>query len=557
VLKKDILGTDNSLLLEEKYELYKNIEVRFLMEYYFRIAYSYLREQGIINYSDEKKYCFLNGYENDFSLYYGICSRVNLIGYERLEGYNIIGLSLNPSRCNWKDYITVYKYFYVIEFCVDIFCNKFQSKYFNIYKDNGFDIISNNYHVDVLFKALDIDTKPSKMKEWIKNFNHKEWKHFLIYENETRYPNTFLQQIRKWYAPQLFYHEQKNKNIIYEKVICYQIFTPYKDTFCLEKEKKLTNFYESQTLEDKKKFLRKDYKKIIDLEDSMLTSTEIKKMKNFIPIFRLENDTNYIHMNDTLSPTFSHWFSYNDKKFETICDFVHYKLSCHFLSPREVSSLQISKNYFEKLKKIQDLVYNKKKFEFLNESMNNFDFKLSLITNDFSKDLILKEQQNDLNCIFVNDEFKNEKLRFLHQFELFQSWFLQTKNNNTKLCLQYFLKIFYPNFTYLEDLSIDEDYITCFHFELDDNSYMNFKEIFKNFSYQEFNFCNNFISSIQNLEYKNDFIKYNFQLCLVDIVSFYPTQFIIYDFEKIQTKKNAYCNTIWIENSLLFLKNNT
>lgn len=556
VLKEDILGTNNLLLVEKKYALYTELETRFLMEHYFRMAYQYLRETGVIHYNDEQKYCYLNGFSDDFSLYYGLCNRINLIGYARLEGYNIVGLALNPSKCNWQDYVTVYKYYHVIEFCVDVFCNKYESKYSDIYTENGFDFVSGNYSVDVLFKALDMDFKPSKLKEWAETFNYREWKHFLIYENESRYPGTFLSQIRKWYAPQLFYYEQQNKNIIYEKKICQKIFQPYNTkAFSLEKEEKLETLYNSQDFKQKKKFLQKDYKKIVQLEDSQLTSLEIKRMKNFIPISTFQNDVVYLQADDRLSPVFPHQFVFQNKKFETILDFVHFKLLCHFVSPKEALS-QKTKNYYQNLLDSKNSLYNKKKFELLNESMNNFDFKLNLIQKDFTNDLILKEQKNDLDIVFVNKEFKEEKMRFLHQFQLFNDWFLTTKNQDKDLSLDIFLKIFYPQFTIVSNLEEDEDYITSFYFDLDEKSIMNIKDIFTNFIPNEFSFCNHFISTIHKLKNKRDFILYNFQFCLVDIVKFYPKKFISFEYDKIQTKKNGYCDTIWIENSLKFLEKN-
>lgn len=558
VLKDDLLESYNTLLVEKKYSLYTELEIRFLMEHYFRTAYEYLREKNIIDYDDNQKYCYLNGYSNEFSLYYGLCSRMNLIGYSRLEGYNIIGLSLNPSKCNWNDYITTYKYYYVIEFCVDVFCNKYQSEYFDIYVKNRFNFISQNYSVDVLFKALDKDTKPSTMKNWFKNFNHKEWKHFLIYENETRYPNTFLFQIRKWYAPQLFYHEQKNKNIIYEKKICEKIFTPLisntldcKKQLFLEKEKKLENLYHSQDFQQKKKFLQmKEYKKIVDWENSELTSLEIKKMRNYIPKFTFQDDVNYIETNNPLSPIFPHNFTFQNKKFETILDFVHFKFLCHFVSPKD-AYLQKSKDFYQNLIIVKNSFYNKKKFELLSETMNDFNFKIKLLKNDNINDTILKEQKNDFDILFVNQEFKEEKMRFLHQFQLFNEWFEKIKTNKSSLSV--FLNIFYPHYLYKNDLEEDEEYISAFYFELDDNSIMNIKEIFTNFSEKNFNFLNNFISTFQNLDNKRDFIIHNFQFCLLDIVKFYPKK-ISFEFDKIKSQRNGYCDTIWIENCLSLLK---
>lgn len=457
--KKDLVHTIHSDLLEEKYKLYKNLEIQQMLEFYFRECYSFLEKKGALQWNRNQKYIFqLEEKLNDHEYMLGTDS-----GF---IGNNCIGKALSNECDIWKDQNMefLYKGYHVIEYLVDYYLSFTDFKKFY------------NKNVYELFRQIGLwSEKGTDFQKWYYSFHDKQWIHRMILEEEMQSGGSICFLIEKWYSGQRKYYE-KNKMI--------QVLYPV-----LKKKYKIDNedvFHQKENLNEillkyefsELKFDRTIGKKIAELEMNQLTSSEKKRGKVFYPFQYPNENTIFVRKNDYLSPYKPYYFEMDGFVFENIISCVYFKCISHFvISTKEAHDMiQTCKNYDMILEEAMKSSIERQFYKEMYNKLDNIWVQYALLEEKnfklYPREFeIFKNTAQDIQECVYDQSFANDSLHFIRGlFEFSEFWTEELFEKYQKKIFLLYLWIFYPGLvkSWKEQYKITQDEIPNFLQELTD-----------------------------------------------------------------------------------------
>jgi hypothetical protein len=434
IFQEDIQKTKSSELIQEKWNIYQRIEFQKMFEFYLRKTFQMLKAKNEIEWIPGR---YVFKYDNN-----DVLSPLEyMIGVDsKFKGQNIYGRVFLEKPLLWKEENVefLYKAYLVIEYLVEYYLkNRDMSLY---------------YDQDIFQLAWKLKLGSPRHQDWVQWFNEfddKSWIHLHLLEEEVEVPKTICFCIEKWYC--------KIRNLIGKNCILEEFFP------CLQSgmKKDLNLIHQSgiaqeitSLYENPKMFIPKEIAmKILPYEFNALTSSEIKKKKEFYPYHfysPTESQRNLplyiIEKKDPLSPYYPRKIHHYGKTFSCILEFVFY--TC-FLKWNQSPIVNVENLEFCHESQM-NLVFEKQFYKLIFEKMEKYQVQLALVQekdlSQFEKEypLYLEKQQELEECIICKG-YENESIEFIHVWtNFYEFWSDDLLDTHTEQIITLFLLIFYP-----------------------------------------------------------------------------------------------------------------
>jgi hypothetical protein len=433
IFKKDLENTVEKIHREKKYLYYFDLQCSIVIEQSCRIAYDHLRAHGKIEHDQNKRYAF----RDDF--------------YRR---WNPVGKALFQPELT-----EAYVGYHTIEFFVNLFCFKSQSKYYEHYLKHPFSMLDNYSLADLFMKTPFYKRERSHQYAWQKTFEYKAWKHYYIYEYEQFCPGSFMQFIRQWYAPQQYLHEKETILKILREQFSTNLLHQHK--FGLS----YPNILKDPTINENL-FQLYQLKKFPLSRSSMFTLSKIDAHKYTTrELCRMEYcdfgvlpTCHWIDVSGPLSPYYNHHFTLHGLRFQNVHQYVCFRLVKMFSKNILFAYESSTKHQFQQaFSKALGIVHDRSIYQTCQEYRNSPIFHQNLLedTSSFSNNPHVQEMRDSLLNWIGCKELVHEKLLFLTDCFDFCQW-KATSDDFERL-----RELFYPAMkktVELEDIETGEIY---------------------------------------------------------------------------------------------------
>lgn len=418
--KADLEKTVGSDHRKRKYYYYFNLQLSILIENSARIAYEHLFSLGKLERPSEIMYACHDSFFN----------RWNPIGK---------ALATCPS-------IALYVGYHTIEYYVDLFTRKSQSRYYSFYQKNPFHFMDNIPLSELFKKTPYYRSDRSHQREWENQFDKKTWKHFYILEYESFCPGSFMSFVRQWYAPQQYDIEKEivlgllREQFVDHLLNHHKYGISFPETLHDETiNNNLFQLYQATKLP----LSRQVMFKLSRLESFQYTTREIQRMER--NEFTITPSSHWLTKSDPLSPHFIHEFTLHGLQFQSVYQYICFRVAKLF-SQNIVMAYESTKHerpdqcLAETMKIKQDRTI----YHTCQLLRNSPTFHQYLAEADNEKNPNIMELHNSLVCWTDTKEFIHEKIIFLADCFDFIKW----KTNESDL--KAFIELMYPKLKYSE-----------------------------------------------------------------------------------------------------------
>ena len=418
--KADLEKTVDADHRKRKYHYYFDLQLSILVENSARIAYEHLFSVGKLERRPETLYACHDSI---------------------LNRWNPIGKAL--ATCSS---ISLYVGYHTIEYYVDLFTRKSQSRYYSFYQNNPFHFTDNLPLLELFKKTPYYRSDRSHQREWENQFDKKTWTHFYILEYESFCPGSFMCFVRQWYAPQQYNIEKEivlgllREQFVEHLIKQHKYGISFPETLHDETiNNNLFQLYQTQKIP----LSRQVMFKLSRLESFQYTSREIQRMER--TEFTIPPSSHWLTTLDPLSPHFIQEFTLHGLQFQNVHQYICFRV-VKFFSQNIAMAYESTRNghpdrsLVETMKIKQDRTI----YHTCQLLRNSVTFHQYLAEGGHENNPNVIELYNSLLSWMDTKDFIHEKIIFLADCFDFIKW----KPNETDL--KAFIELMYPKLQYSE-----------------------------------------------------------------------------------------------------------
>lgn len=430
--KNDLRKCRSYNLLEAKFDVYRWMELEKMMEYYLRKVF-----QKYIVLERQPQHNFVFQYPASYSM-----SKIDYLLGVDAHGYglNMIGCALRQRNTLWRlenvEYL--YKAFHVIEFLI---------QYYRTHRElNCF------YHLSVfqLFDQQKLGSpRCSDWKDWLDQFDDKSWLYTYLLERELDNPGSLCFRIERWYTP--FRNCQDEEEILLTYGREWKKNAKIEDprVFLQEglRDHTLARYYDKNV-----RVSALAGKKIAELEFNQLTTREIKERSSRYPYQHVDQFTQVIRHDDSLSPFRKQEIEMHGRSFSSMIEYMFYACMMNYASS-EKDALEIlaSSHYNKSICQTVEFFLDRQFHLEMYRKLDELPVQYALVdpsTNldDFPAEAdIFREKKQELHSLTLQEGYEKETLYFVHGLVAFLAfWTEEMQTKYACMLLKLYAGIYFP-----------------------------------------------------------------------------------------------------------------